>query len=66
MYKELKVKIEKLISKDIKSTKYNELLLCFNSKLKKLETKEDIASKEEVEVVKRIIQRIERKIQKTR
>ncbi len=62
MYKELKAKIKELIPKNRKTTRYEKILLCFDTKLENLKTKDDIVSKEELEIVKRLIQKIEMKI----
>ena len=63
MYEKLKIKLQKLINKNKKTTKYEEILLKFNIKLEKLKIKDDSISKEEVEIVKKLIQKIENKIQ---
>ena len=63
MYEKLKIKLQKLINKNKKTTKYEEILLKFNIKLEKLKIKDDSNSKEEVEIVKKLIQKIENKIQ---
>ena len=63
MYEKLKIKLQKLINKNKKTTKYEEILLKFNIKLEKLKIKDDSISREEVEIVKKLIQKIENKIQ---
>jgi len=57
-----KEKLNKLISKNAKKTKYQEILVKFNKKLKKLKTKNDIDSKEEVKILKKLIKNIEDQI----
>lgn len=63
MYKELKEKLTKLIPKNTKTSKYKKILQNFKIKLKKLKSKDDSLSKEEVEILKKLIQRVENKIQ---
>jgi hypothetical protein len=64
MYNKLKTKLNKLIPHNPKTSKDEEILMNFNIRLKNLKTKEDNDSKEEAQIVKKLIQRIENKMKK--
>jgi hypothetical protein len=62
MYNKIKAKLNKLIPHNTKTTKDEEILMSFNIRLNNLKTKEDSDSKEEAQIVKKLIHRIENKM----
>jgi len=64
MYDNLAQKIEELLSKDIDKKKHEELLIKMQNKLKKLHGKDDSESKQEIFIIKKTIQKLEKKLLK--
>ena len=62
MYKKIKQKLKKLFNKETSAEKYQEILDKFKAKKKKLEDKDDKDSIEEIKIINKLMEKVEKKL----